>query len=243
MLAWVEKGTEIIRLITADQQHVDLATHRVAQKIGQVQSRMLRMSSVFQRTLNQMERQKVHLGASGLSSADINRWLRGKSTDQLAHMLSGSARIAQKKGFVLGDICLDVAEYELVERVRSAEEESTLPPQHSAPLVQDISDQPDDYRHLEDLQQRLDLIAAEAFLTDVIPLETFEQACYRLSMVSLLGDENPARLAGPIGEFIRNGLRLQISAQPVTLDQHGIKDMSDGRLLRTRAVKEEKGGD
>lgn len=232
VIAWVEKGTEIIKLITADSVNVDLATHRVAQKIGQVQSRMLRMSSVFQRTLGQMERQKVHLGASGLSSADINSWLRSKSADNLVQLLANSLRIPLKKGFVLGDICLDVAEHELVERVRDREEETTLPGEASAPPLERL-DEAENYLALQDLQQRLEEIVAEAPLTHVILAESYELACYRLSMVAMLGDEKPASLAGPVAEFMRSPFKLRITEKPVLVNEQEIKDMSDGCLTRT----------
>ena len=43
VLNWVEKGTEVMKVIAADPD-LDQATHRAAQKIGQLQARMLRMS-------------------------------------------------------------------------------------------------------------------------------------------------------------------------------------------------------
>ena len=115
VLAWVEKGTEIMKVIAADSD-LDQATHRVAQKIGQVQSRMLRMSSTFQRTLNQLERQKVHLGQSGLSTTDIHRWLRLLTQDQLCSLMGEDLSFSAQLGCILGDIAFDIAEYELLDR-------------------------------------------------------------------------------------------------------------------------------
>ncbi|MDD3295371.1 MAG: hypothetical protein PHG20_11870, partial [Geobacteraceae bacterium] len=132
VLNWVEKGTEIMKVIAADPD-LDQATHRVAQKIGQVQSRMLRMSSVFQRTLNQLERQKVHLGQSGLSTSDIHRWLRQLDTDSLCALRGDSMTFSVQLGCLLGDIALDVAEFELVDRVRAEADDVSLPPACEAP--------------------------------------------------------------------------------------------------------------
>ncbi|NCO52028.1 MAG: hypothetical protein GW875_08005 [Deltaproteobacteria bacterium] len=242
VIAWVEKGTEIIKLITADTVNIDLATHRVAQKIGQVQSRMLRMSSVFQRTLGQMERQKVHLGASGLSSTDINSWLRSKPAAGLAELLDKSFRIPLKKGFVLGDICLDVAEYELVERVRDAAAETALPGELSAPPVEHLVARENDLA-LQELQQRLEEIVTEAPLSQVIPAESFEQACYRLSMVAMLGDEKSTKSAGSIAEFMRSPFKLRVTEGRVLVAERGIKDMSEGWLSRLAQHEEASGGD
>jgi hypothetical protein len=72
---WVNKGTAILRVIT-ENRDLDVAAHRVAQHIGQVQSSLLRMSGSFQRALNKIESQRVHLGASGLSTSDVIGWLR-----------------------------------------------------------------------------------------------------------------------------------------------------------------------
>jgi len=71
---WVEKGSEILRAITTDE-NADHATHRAAQAIGRAQSALLNMQGMFSRALNQIERQRVHLGQSGLSTTDIKRWL------------------------------------------------------------------------------------------------------------------------------------------------------------------------
>jgi len=71
---WVEKGSEILRAITTDE-NADSATHRAAQAIGRAQSQLLNMQGMFSRALNQIERQRVHLGQSGLSTTDIKRWL------------------------------------------------------------------------------------------------------------------------------------------------------------------------
>ncbi|RYE85736.1 MAG: hypothetical protein EOO78_38045, partial [Oxalobacteraceae bacterium] len=71
---WVEKGSVILRAITSDER-ADAATHRAAQAIGRAQSALLNMQGMFSRALNQIERQRVHLGQSGLSTTDVKRWL------------------------------------------------------------------------------------------------------------------------------------------------------------------------
>src|SRR3569833_2377826 len=71
---WGEKGSSIMHAITSDAR-ADAATHRAAQAIGRAQSALLNMQGMFSRALNQIERQRVHLGHSGLSTTDIKRWL------------------------------------------------------------------------------------------------------------------------------------------------------------------------
>ena len=66
---WVEKGSAILRAITSDER-ADSATHKAAQAIGRAQSSLLNMQGMFSRALNQIERQRVHLGQSGLSTTE-----------------------------------------------------------------------------------------------------------------------------------------------------------------------------
>jgi hypothetical protein len=68
---WVEKGSQILRAILADEA-ADAATHKAAQAIGRAQSALLNMQGMFSRALNQIERQRVHLGQSGLSTTDVS---------------------------------------------------------------------------------------------------------------------------------------------------------------------------
>src|SRR5207247_7779775 len=61
--SWIERGTELMRAINAGAD-LDTASHRIAQAIGLAQSRMARTDAAFQRTLNRIEQQRVHLGRS-----------------------------------------------------------------------------------------------------------------------------------------------------------------------------------
>ena len=62
--SWIERGSAMIEHIMQDPA-LDRELHRVAQQIGRAQSRLLRMTTVFQRVLNDIDRQRVHLGATG----------------------------------------------------------------------------------------------------------------------------------------------------------------------------------
>jgi hypothetical protein len=84
---WVEKGSAILAAITQDEQ-ADHQTHRAAQAIGRAQSMLLNMQGMFSRALNQIERQRVHLGQSGLSTTDIKTWLLAQ--DDLAAIADGA---------------------------------------------------------------------------------------------------------------------------------------------------------
>jgi len=231
VLNWVEKGTEIMKVIAADPD-LDQATHRVAQKIGQVQSRMLRMSSVFQRTLNQLERQKVHLGQSGLSTSDIHRWLRQLDMDSLCALRGDSMTFSVQLGCLLGDIALDVAEFELVDRVRAAADDVSLPPAREAPPAEAMPVAEEDLTRLMRLLGELGTLKADAPLEKIIPAEDFATTSYRLSLAALLGDPESSVLEGAVADLARLPLTMRLTGESVAVGQYEVETMSAGVMDR-----------
>ena len=108
---WVEKGSEILRAITSDER-ADSATHKAAQAIGRAQSALLNMQGMFSRALNQIERQRVHLGQSGLSTTDVKRWLLAH--EDLSSLAHGAIDRPVMPLFVTPAEMIDVAETELL---------------------------------------------------------------------------------------------------------------------------------
>ena len=60
---WMDKANEVMRELT--NEGLDDETWKLSQRIGQRQSRLMRMSSVFQRELAEISRQQVHLSHGG----------------------------------------------------------------------------------------------------------------------------------------------------------------------------------
>jgi len=229
VLTWVEKGTEIMKVIAADPD-LDQATHRVAQKIGQVQSRMLRMSSTFQRTLNQLERQKVHLGQSGLSTSDIHGWLRLLSPDQLCALFGDDLSFSAQLGCLLGDIAVDIAEYELLDRVRAEAEDATMPPACDAPRAEEMPVSEEDLISLRLFLAQLGEIESDLPLETAIPAENFATSSYRLSLAALLGDPESSALEGPVADLARLPLLMALTGESVPVGSHEVASMSAGAM-------------
>lgn len=229
VLSWVEKGTGIMKIIAANPD-LDPPTHRVAQKIGQVQSRMLRMSSVFQRTLNQLERQKIHLGQSGLSTSDIHGWLRGMDLDALCDLQNDTLALPARLGCLLGDIALDVAEYELMERLRETEADQTLPPPHDAPRAGAMPTTEEDLSRLMGFLGDLQRIETATPLHELVPAEDFAVSSYRLSLASLLGDPESGAIDGAVADLARLPLTLRLTGDLVQVGRHGVASMSVGAM-------------
>lgn len=228
---WVEKGTQIVKLIAQDEE-LDPATHRVAQQIGRAQSAMLRQASVFQRALNQLDRHRVHLGGSGLSSSDVNQWLRALNADQLAAL--GREVIAERlaPAFVLGDIALDVADFELVERERQVGVVETLPEARGAPEQTTAPIASNDYALAQDWQAQLAALVDAASLADLVPSDDFATSAYRLSLLGLLGDPAAHSRDGALAELARLPLQLELSGALAEVNGAGVARISAGRLRR-----------
>jgi len=228
---WVEKGTQIVKLIAQDEE-LDPATHRVAQQIGRAQSAMLRQASVFQRALNQLDRHRVHLGGSGLSSSDVNQWLRALSADQLAALAGDVLAQRLAPAFVLGDIALDVADFELVEREREVGVVETLPQASDAPEQATAPIASNDYALAQAWQAQLAGLADAVPLAGLVPSEDFATSAYRLSLLGLLGDPAAHAREGALAELARLPLRLELSGALEAVTGAGVAQISAGRLRR-----------
>ncbi len=224
---WIEKGTEILRAVTASGD-LDTASYRTAQAIGQAQSRMLRMTGVFSRALTSLERQRVHLGESGLSSSDVTNWLRGLDREGLCALLQGALWTNPEPLFVTVQEILDVAEYELLERERQKAMASILPPPQEAPLTQRA--ETERLELLTEFLGTLNGIAEATPLADAVVGGGFARAAYRLSLLALMGDDQSEALGGPAAALARIPLTLVLSEERRSIDRDEVAELSEGSL-------------
>jgi hypothetical protein len=228
---WVEKGTEIIRIMTGDGD-LDTATYRVAQSIGQAQSRMLRMTGVFQRALSSLERQRVHLGESGLSSSDIMAWLRNQPQERLASVADLALFAYPQPMFITPHEMLDTAEYELIEREREKAAHSILPPPSTAPETAGV--EAEQLVLLEQFLGNLNSIQTEADLGDVVVGGAYSQAAYRMSLLAMLNDIDHGILTGSMAELAAAPFKLKVSPETRKIQRDGVEEVSVGILERTQ---------
>ena len=213
-----------MRAVTASGD-LDTASYRTAQAIGQAQSRMLRMTGVFSRALNSLERQRVHLGESGLSSSDVTHWLRGLDRQGLCALLQEALWANPEPLFLTVQEMLDVAEYELLERERQKAMASTLPPPQEAPLTERIEGE-----RLELLSEFLGTptgIAEETPLADAV---VGVASPGRLPAVAAraLGDDQSQVLGGPAAELARVPLTLTLSEERRSVGRDEVAEFADG---------------
>lgn len=246
---WVEKGSEILRAITTDE-NADSATHRAAQAIGRAQSQLLNMQGMFSRALNQIERQRVHLGQSGLSTTDIKRWLLAH--EDLSSLAVDAIDQPVKPLFITPAEMIDVAETELMTERANNNGLNGLPAGQDAPTT--INDSPAMQKELDDWLARLSDFAQlnnfpsvaeesprEVKVHEALLPASFALASYRASMLPLLGDEAEASMQGTTADLARLPVRFSPQDEMVQLPDLEIAAMSLAALTLELDKKEESG--
>jgi hypothetical protein len=210
---------------------LDRELHRVAQQIGRAQSRLLRMTTVFQRVLNDIDRQRVHLGGTGLSTSDLVFFLRQCTVAELARFLAPHLARPVRPLFLLTDLITDQAEYELLQRKRHVVEWCELPEAQESPLSPPptAAEFPELGRLVTQLQGET---RASVPLTEVVPWGSFEESAYRLSMLSLLGDSEAAESGGLVARLASLPYTLAIEAKEAVVERAGVARMNAGHLHR-----------
>ena len=179
--SWIERGSTMIAQIVQDSA-LDRELHRVAQQIGRAQSRLLRMTTVFQRVLNDIDRQRVHLGATGLSTSDLVFFLRQCTLDDLGRLIAPHLAHPVRPLFLLTDLITDQAEYELLQRKRHVVEWCDLPgPVRQSRRHKRAAEFPSWDVWSPNCRETRPTVP----LIEVVPWGSFEESAYRLSMLSL----------------------------------------------------------
>jgi len=232
---WVERGTKIIYAITKDG-NADASTQRAAQAIGKAQSSLLNMQGMFSRALNQVERQRVHLGQSGLSTSDIKTWLMAQ--EDLASLGNDAIDMPIKLSFATPSEMIDVAEAELF-----AEREHQ---NYRLPVGLDTPFQMQDETLLHTQLDAwmaslhaLELPAADASdeqtpgvaVHQVLLPNSFAIASYRASLLPLIGDQDQARLQGATARLADLPVQFELTDQLVSVQDAEVMAMSDARLV------------
>lgn len=180
---WMEKGTEILKNLS--ENGFSDETWHIAQKIGQSQSRIMRMSSVFQNELAKIARQRVMLSDGGLSSSELAAWLKEQSVERLADLVELYA--VPEPFFALPDVMLDQAEA-FIERDIAHKKVSILPPPVDvAQATAAVFKYPPQLAALTEMLSRLETPLP---LADVVVGGDFSAASYRYSLLAFLGERN-----------------------------------------------------
>ena len=193
---WMDKANEVMRELANDG--LDEETWKLSQQIAQRQSRLMRMSSVFQRTLAEISRQQVHLSHGGLSSSELAAWLKVRNVDELVGLAAGQLSFTPESTFILPDVMLDNTE-EFVTRDQPNRRVSAMPAPAEVEYVDDIEHEPP--YQLVALTRLLSGLEEPMSLADGIVGGSFSDASYRLSLLSFLGEQNVDPELTPLAEL------------------------------------------
>lgn len=226
---WLEKGTAVLRSLLSEEE-VSPETSRIAHSIGLAQSRLARVDAAFQRALNKIEAQRVTLGASGVSSSDAIAWLRSLDIRRIATLADGALGAGPQMQFVAGGHeLLDRAESALSEEVRQMEANTTLPVAEQAP--QNETPPTEDLGLLIRLTEKLAGIPTEVSASKLVMGGGFGPASYRLSLLSLLGNEE-AQAEGPVADLTQMPYDLLLEDYLLEVMEDEISHMSAGNVVR-----------
>jgi hypothetical protein len=187
------------------------------------------MQGMFSRALNQIERQRVHLGQSGLSTTDVKRWLLAH--EDLASLAEGAIDRPVVPLFGTPAEMIDVAETELLlERVTSTGPKG-LPTGTDAPTT--INDNPAMQAELNDLGNFPEFSESgpkKVALHESLLPASFAVASYRASLLPLLGDAAEASLQGATAELARLPVKFEPTDDMIQLDDPEVAAMSIASL-------------
>ena len=245
----IDRASSTITAIISNARG-ERALEQAARALGLAQSRLLAMASQFNRALQQVDRQRVTLGTTGITSTDVKRWLQTQTQlEQLSHAaLQRPVALAVLSPHDL----LDVAEAEFERDRPTALSDEPLPAAQAAP-VGDLSAValPQELGALSSLLAQWALDASGAGEPDTDsphPVHTvlladadgqavrYAQVAYKAQLLPLLGDAQAQSLPGATGELARQPWRVQWHNEITALEHPAITHLSSGQLEHTSAT-------
>lgn len=223
---WMSKANEVMKDLSASG-FPDDASWRLAQEIGNRQSRLDRMSSIFQRELAAIARQQVHLSQGGLTSSELASWLKQRSSDELTALAVQQLAYTPEATFILPDVMLDNTE-DFVAREQPNRHISTMP----APAeVEYVNDLPHELPpQLLELTRLLGGLDAQLSVADSVVGGSFSAASYRLSLLSFLGEQNVDPELVPLAGLPVT-LRWHEHNELHTINRDEVAAISSGQLI------------
>lgn len=226
----IQQGTEVIRRI-AKNRDMDRETHKAGQRVALAQSRLARATSVFQRALNDIDRQRLHLGSSGISTSDLNSYLMNRTVDEIVSLLEGTVGFSAQPPLLLTDLLADVAEYELVDKQREQKEGWKLPERVDSEAVEEAIEEV--IPHLEEfIKDLIDLGEDPLALKMVIPKQNFEVSSYRLSMFSLAKRMLHFKEDDPMARLDNLSILMETEGGEEEVRRHGVLAISKGLIRK-----------
>ncbi|WP_295952536.1 hypothetical protein [Rhodoferax sp.] len=230
----IDKASTAIATIIGNA-HGHVAMERAARALGQAQSRLLAMASQFNRALQQVDRQRVTLGTTGITSTDVKRWLQTLAAPE--HLLQDALAHPVVPVMLSPHELLDVTEAEFERDRPTLGLPDALPLSQAAPLgelsavalpqaLADLSDLLAAWHASEPVPRR----AVDALLGDIPVDAEYAHVAYKAQLLPLLGDAQACQLPGATGDLARQPWRVEWSTDFLTLDHPTLAGVSAGQL-------------
>ena len=248
----IDKASDTITTIIGNARG-QLRMEQAARGLGQAQSRLLAMASQFNRALQQVDRQRVTLGTTGITSTDVKLWLQTQMN--LEALMDKVMAQPVSLGLLSPHDMLDVTEAEFERDRPQAMAAEVLPAPHAAPAG-DLTAValPQELATLSDLLTQWGRLAAPAkgvqtqedlHWRDIgqavlQPQEgehtaRYAQVAYKTQLLPLLGDTQAQVLPGATGELARQPWRAAWQTALVALDHPAVSHLSAGHLRSIHA--------
>lgn len=224
---WMEKGNEVLKNL-AESGFADDTSWRLAQEIGSRQSRIMRMSSVFQRELAAIARQQIHLSQGGLTSSELANWLKERSIGELVALSEHQLAVVPEPIFVLPDVMVDNTE-EFIEREQPARRVSIMPPPAEIEYVRDVPHEPPP--QLAALTRLLSGLSASISTTDAVVGDNFSAASYRMSLLAFIGEQNVDPELAPLAALPLTVCWDDSHSELARVNRNEVAAMSIGKLI------------
>lgn len=243
----IDKASSTITAIISNARG-QRAMEQAARGLGLAQSRLLAMASQFNRALQQVDRQRVTLGTTGITSTDVKLWLQTQAqldrlTDDALHSPVALTVLAPQE-------MLDVTEAEFERDRPEALRFEPLPAAQSAPvgdltavaLPQELGDlsallaawAQSHSSPTEDTEAAVPRAVHEALLSEANGEPArYAQVAYKAQLLPLLGDAQAKDLPGATGDLARQPWRLQWHNVLAALQHPEISHLSSGHLEHT----------
>lgn len=241
----IDRASETITAIISNS-HGHVVLERAARGMGQAQSKLLAMASQFNRALQQMDRQRVTLGTTGITSTDVKRWLQ--SAPGLHRLIDGAIGCTTSLATLAQHELLDVVEAEF-ERDRPAPlQDEALPASQEAPegslkavaLPVELTDLNTLLAGWVGDGEEAGVHAVADALLGSNPADTrYAQVAYRAQLMPLLGDPQAEVLPGATGAFARQPWRVQWLATQKRIRHPQVELLSQGTLVPVGALPTE----
>jgi len=233
-LKLVDRAGEALKaIIEQAEAQGNARLERLARELGLAQARLLAMASQFNRALQQVDRQRVTLGSTGITTTDVRRWLQ--NVPFLENLALGALSRPVHPVLVAQHELLDMAEAEFERDRPQAKTAEPLPQGMAAPEGElTVMSLPPEMTQMQALLARWQVAGeVEQDLAPAVLGGSYARAAYRAQLLPLLGDPQAQHLQGATGDMARQPWRVRWSAEQGEIADEHVAWMSRGVLFNT----------